>query len=571
LINVSSDNQKDIHSKLISQKLGLFLLFLIFLIALIARLDLVGKHHLPFGDNDGMNLEIAKNLTQYKGFISARKWLYFKSEPDSIFHNIHNRQPLVIVLLAEAFLITGVSFYAGKILLLIIGLFSLWMVYKLSLLWFSKDIAILSTFIIAINPTQIWFSSSIDDQMLFQLILFVIIFFYYKYELSSRELNFKDSYILGCWIGLSYLSRNNGLLVMSAFGLDLIFRFISPKFWKKLVICGIAVWLGFLTSSGWWLARNYQAFGNPFFTRNSIFLYNDNMFESVWKVREEPPSPGDFFKTHSFSDIVKREIQGFYRIVEPFIMGNIFHNELFSQGNMTGFLLFAILLLPSFSNFRKHLFLILITLMHFFSFTAHQHVFRYLMPFYVILYILGTAGFVNTLKHILKTMNILGFELKSKSKILISFLIFFLILLFPFIRPLRTTFGFDDNQEFRATMDVVDWLKKNTRKGEIIMEYRFLERLIYMYDRPTLITPNDDFNTIIDTARHFHANYFILYKDLIQYRPGLSEKWYIQNGKICSTDIPEYLSLVYKDPSDSYLVYKFNWIKSKIPVSNKPS
>jgi 4-amino-4-deoxy-L-arabinose transferase-like glycosyltransferase len=544
---------------IIPQKWAKYVLILIFLLAFIARLDLIRHHKLPFGDNDGTNLEVARNLLQGKGFVSERKWLYFKNQPETIFNPITNRQPLIIVILAACFKITGISFYCGKITILIIGLLALYFSYKISKLWFSRDVAILSTFIIAINPTQIWFSSSIDDQMLFQLLLFITLFFYYKYDLFRTESSYKDLFFLGLLIGLSFLSRNNGLLVMAALGIDLFLRFIKPKFWKKMIIGGIVVWLGFITSAGWWMVRNYAEFGSPFFTDNSLFLYNEDMFKTVWEVRDNPPAPGDFFRAHTIEEIIKREIQGFYRIVEPFLMGNIFHNELFSQGNMCGFILFAFVLLLGFNNFPRHRFTILIALFHFLLFAAHQHVFRYLMPFYVLGYILGTAGFVKTFKYIYTTGNILGHTFKSKTSIIVSFLLIFLILLFPHIRPLRSTYEFNDTEEYNATMKVIDWLKENVKKGECIMEYRFLERLIYLYDIPTLIIPNNDFKTIMDVAREYNANYFIIYHDILRYRYGLSEKWFVKNGKIYSQELPNYMDLVFEDPSESYLVYRLNW------------
>jgi len=554
-------NHRDTDFDFISERAGKILLIIIFIIALLARLELIDHHKLPFGDNDGTNLEVAKNLIEGKGFTSKRKWLYFKNFPESIFHPIYNRQPLLPVILASCFKITGVSFQVGKSVILIFGLLALFLSYKLSRLWFSRDVALLSTFIIAINPTQIWFSSSIDDQILFQLLLFVILHFYYKHDLSQTDTRNADFYILGLWVGLSYLSRNNGLLVMAALGLDMIWRYRKPKFWRKLFLAGIIVWLGFLTSAGWWVVRNYAEFGSPFFTRNTMFLYNEDMFRTVWEVRDEPPSPAEFFKTHTTIDIIKRQVKGFYRVIEPFLMGNIFHNELFSQGNMIGFVLFALALLPAFRNFSRHRFLIIITVLHLLSFSAHQHVFRYLMPFYVLVYILGTAGFLKVFKHLLKTQLILDYHLKSKKRIALCFILIFLILIFPHIRPLRSIYSFDDSDEYEATMHVVDWIKSNVKKGEIIMEYRFLERLVYLYDTPTLIIPNSDFNTIMSIAREYQVKYFIIYRDILRYRYGLASKWFIRDGEIYSQDIPDYMKLVYTDPTKSYLVYLLEWNK----------
>jgi len=536
-----------------------FFVILIFFIAFIARLNLIENHKLPFGDNDGTNLEVGRNLLKGKGFVSERKWLYFRELPEAVFHPIYNRQPLVAVILAGCFKITGVSFMVGKYILLVAGLASLWISYKLARLWFSKDVAIFSSFIIAINPTQIWFSSSIDDQMFFQLFMFTILFIYYKYDMYKKEVSFRNLYFLGLWIGLSYLSRNNGLLVMTAFGLDLLARYLKPKYWKRLIVAGIVVWLGFITSAGWWMLRNYSEFGSPFYTRNTMALYNEDMFKTIWEVRDSPPSPENFFKTHSTIDIIKRQIQGFYRIIEPFLMGNIFHHELFSQGNMVGFVLFAFLLLPTMKNFKRHRFLILISIMHLLSFAAHQHVFRYLMPFYIIVYILGTAGFLKAFKYVYNSRNILGIQLKNSKKIITTFVLIAFILLFPHIRPLRGIYQFDDTEEYEATMNVIKWLEKNVKKGDIIMEYRFLERMIYLYDIPTLIIPNNDFKTIMEVAREYRAKYFIIYHDVLRFRDGLASKWYFKNGKIISQDLPEYMDLTYTDPSGSYLVYKLNW------------
>ncbi|MBU1627750.1 hypothetical protein KKB18_10315, partial [bacterium] len=153
----------------------------------------------------------------------------------------------------------------------------------------------------------------------------------------------------------------------------------------------------------------------------------------------------------------------------------------------------------------------------------------------------------------------IGMPLHNKRKIMITFILIFLILLFPHIRPLRATYKFDDKDEFNATMKVVDWLKENVKKGECIMEYRFLERLIYLYDIPTLIIPNNDFDTIMEVAREYHATYFIIYHDVLRYRYGLLEKWFEKNGKIHSQELPNYMELVYEDPSSSYLIYKLNW------------
>ena len=148
-------------------------------------------------------------------------------------------------------------------------------------------------------------------------------------------------------------------------------------------------------------------------------------------------------------------------------MGNIFHRELFSQGNMTGFVLFAIVLLPFAGGFRRHRFLAFICIMHLVAFAAHQHIFRYIMPFYVLVYMAGTAGFIATYKYVSTNKNILGMNLINRRKITATFLLLFIILLFPFIRPLRSIYNFDDREEFIATMDVVRWMDENIKKGEI--------------------------------------------------------------------------------------------------------
>ncbi len=90
-------------------------------------------------------------------------------------------------------------------------------------------------------------------------------------------------------------------------------------------------------------------------------------------------------------------------------------------------------------------------------------------------------------------------------------------------------------------MEVVEWMKQNVKKGEIIMEYRFLERLIYLYDTPTMIVPNDDFETIMNVAFEHRAKYFIVYRDVLHYRPGLLAKWHLRDGEIVAENIPEYM------------------------------
>jgi 4-amino-4-deoxy-L-arabinose transferase-like glycosyltransferase len=484
---------------------------------------------MAWGDNGAAVMDVGRHLADGQGYRTLRVWTYY-GDPQPLPRPEGNRQPLLPMLAAGVFTL-GLPPYRGvQTVVLLFGLGTVGLGYLLGKRLFGWRGGLVGAGLLAISPVHVWFSSQVEDQMLFHFFFLLLLLLLETARPRWREAG------AGVLCGVAYLSRANGLLLLVAL-LGLVWW--ESRRWRPcLLVLG-----GFLLVSLPWLVRNTVAFGHPLFTENSYFLWAGR-FEQVFAVRETVPTIRTYFAEHSVLQALARMVKGCYLSAEAFLLGNIFRREPFSQPSLIPFMLLAWLAYrqrPRTSSFR---FAVAALVLHFVSVSWHQHgTFRYYLPFYGWIMIAAGQGALDAVRSE-------GSFYRSRAALIAVLLAFLLI------RPLYFVLGHREGRLFAETSEVAGWLRSHTAPGDAVVDFPHVEKLVYEYRRPTLLAPTGSMSDVLDVAHLYGARFLVVEPDLISWRPQFGAHWSVRDGRPVPHSVPDGLRQVYRSTLGRYLIYE---------------
>jgi hypothetical protein len=503
-------------------------------VGLALRLMMAWSIHAPWGDNGATVLELARNLSEGKGFTTLRIWTFYGpaaqfGQPEG------NRQPLLPILEAGARRIGGDSFRVAQIVPLLAGLLVVVLSYRIALAVGGRRAGSLAAWFSALDPPQIYFSAQIEDQIVFTALFLGLVL----WSLRHQEAPLRP-WVPGVLLGALYLTRANGLLIAVAYA--------AVGLWRRrtrhvLMTCAAAAIV-----AAPWFVRNAHAFGNPFHTDNSFFLWSDG-FWSVFSLRESPPTMTAYFAAHSVADIALRWLKGAYLSIEGFLIGNIFRDEPFARDSLI--LPLAAMVFGFRRLGRPMAFPLVAFLLHFVTIAWHAHgTYRYFIPFYALVFVGAGVGLSEAWDRCVS-------PLPSVRRAWAWCAALFLFLL-PLARPIAATLSRSDRVVHGEAMEVVDWIERSTGPDAALMGFPIVEKYLYLYARPTVMTPFGTMEDVWRVACDYRVEYLVVSAEQLRWLPALGQHWIAADGVVLERDLPPFLFPQLTTREGMFRVYRIN-------------
>ncbi len=236
----------------------LIALLLLSLAVFIAELYFVSNSNM-LGSRAAEYGALADNLLKGKGFVLDYIDQYY-IKFDSIPHPLEWDYPMMGILIAPFIFLFGKTALAVKLPTMIIGTILLpILTYYLGKEFFGKKIAFLSAVSVLFYSRALELTYAGQRDTAFAFFALCGVYFFYK-ALQNRKM--KHFYLMGFFLGISYLIRGTALLILPAL---LIAYYLIKKRIDLRFINGIL--FAVLVMSPW-LIRNYFVFGDPLFTAN---------------------------------------------------------------------------------------------------------------------------------------------------------------------------------------------------------------------------------------------------------------------------------------------------------------
>jgi len=210
------------------------------------------------------------------------------------------RGPLYPMVLGIFGFIIGDFFKAGIFIAVLSASFVIYFTFEMLKKIFSPLVSFFVTVLLIVNPVFIQYSYSAGTDMFFNALVAATLFFFLK----NKELNYKSLILAAFFGGLSYLTRYNGIFLIS-----FVFVILFVNYWKinwteriKASFLFAAVFL--VTFSPW-----------GFYCRNEkgSFFYNENYKNIAFEVYGKGKISWDDFwfkessKISSFSEVIFKD------------------------------------------------------------------------------------------------------------------------------------------------------------------------------------------------------------------------------------------------------------------------
>lgn len=496
----------------------------------LVRIPVMTHHPIPSGDGIASNLEMAVNLSRGEGFSTMRKWTLYDPSMDPV-RPEGNRQPAIASLLLLVFALTGPGFQYAQALSLCIGLICLFVCWFWARRLFGRRAALITLAFLGFNPLFVWYSVQPESLLLFTSLFFTVL------VLADREsISFPRSAVLGLVVGLSYLTRTQGLILALSMGIWILFRGGSRRLFKAILFAGV-----FLLTCAPWFARNIQAFGSPTYTQGGQFLINENHW-AAWEVRDTAPEPLDMLRHQGPAAVVAYLAKGVLRVLEPVSIGTLHRGEIFGQPSLVGFALLALLALRSRSTRKRMLLPAIAAVPPMMLLVLHEHSGRYLAFFIVMVVALGASG-------LLALRRMTGKWTAATAAVLLAV---------PFLYPMGKLLADSSDGRAEEAQEVSEWIKANSEEDDWVVTYPNVELLIWDYRRPTLTMPNDYEMLLWPCLEEHGVRYVVVDRFLPLLRPHLANRWRrtVGDSGWQVVDPPPFLSEAYRSRSGGTIVYE---------------
>lgn len=506
-------------NKGLSRRAEVALLVLIFILALAPRLWCFFHNSLPQGDA-GNILDVGRNLAQGRGYVTYAKWDFY-GEHGPVIHPEGNRQPLLPLVAAATFALGADTAAPARVITLAASLAALALLYLLLRRWFGAGLALASVAVAAVEPAFLWFSSRVQPEPYFALLLFAALAAAGDFEKERPSL--LRPLFVGVLLSLAYLCQLSGALLLVAYVVTLFVVYRRRGFAPAV----IALLAFAVVATPWWL-RNGRVFGDLFYSQAKYFIIAPT-YEQIWAVKRYVPSWSGFFASYDVFGFISRYGRGVGRALEPLLVGNPSSAEPYQAVPLVAFFALAVVALPLVKRRRALLFPALALLASILGLAVcNVGLFRYLMPFYVLLIPLGLAG----------VSRVAGLFGRRRGWVAAAVVV---ILLLPFVKPLGRTLKQDDRAEYKQLLEVATWLNEHTKPGDVVVTWPRVIQLLYHYDRPSLYWPGGGIREALSVLTKYDARYAVIEPAALSLRPNLSAIWYkgYTGLKKVPTDISE--------------------------------
>jgi len=490
------------------------------------------RNPIPAGDGVASEVEMARNLTEGRGFSTMRKWTTYDQSMAPL-RPEGNRQPAMAVILAGAFLLFGTSFATAQGVSLFLGLACILVAYRWASKAFSQTSALLTAAWLALDPLFIWFSTQPDSLMLFTTVFLLVL-------IAGGEGPVRPgrAAILGLLCGAAWLVRTQGLLMALGTGIWMLFRG-RPRIGSAAVFAG-----AFLAAAMPWMIRNIDEFGRPFYSQafQTLFTTNHN---AVWEVRQSPIDPMEGIRAQSLPGLFARIVEGFSRVLEPFVTGTLHRGEPFAGPSLGVFSLAALIAMSS-KEFRRRLsFPAAASILMALALTAHVHPGRYLSFAIVVIIAAGFEGLGRLLSRVGAGRGVMAGTA--------------LLLLLTLLRPLGLQLRVDSRARAAESREIARWIAANSSPGDWVVTFPNVEMFVWQYQRPTLTMPDDYEMLVWPYLERHRVRYLVVDPNLPLMRPWLSRLWEMSpDGSGWERiDPPPFLTEVHRSGSGRSIVYEW--------------
>lgn len=233
----NNDFKITIPGEFISTNKYKFLIVLILLVSLLIRL-----YNISFGSLWYDELHSASLADPEWPFIETLKWY----QPDC---NLFDGTPPLFNLLLRFFsLIFGYNDFTIRLLPVFIGVFSIYVIYKLGQVLFNKNVGILAAAITSVSPFHIQFSLELRSYglfMLFSMLSFLFLYKFFEDKSNKNLLYFTLSNIIVLY------SHYFSFIYFASVGLVFIYLLFEKKnysveLYKKLLFSGALSFIAYL-------------------------------------------------------------------------------------------------------------------------------------------------------------------------------------------------------------------------------------------------------------------------------------------------------------------------------------
>ncbi len=489
----------------LTRRAEVLLLIAVLALALVPRIWCLVHNHLQEGDA-GNYLEVGRNLALGRGYVTCAKWDFY-GPPGPVIHPEGNRQPLLPLVAAATFALGAKSATPTAVTTLVVSLGAIGLLYYVLRRWLGPTLALAGAAVLALEPAFLWFSVRVQTEAYFAF--FFLAALAAAGDLQGKRPSFIRPLAVGALLSLAYLCRINGALLLVAYVVALVVAYRR----RGVLPAVVAVVVFAAVAAPWWI-RNARVFGDPFYSQAKYFLFAPT-FRDVWAVERHVPTWGGFFASYGVFGILGRFIRGLWRGIEPFFIGNLHFNEPYEGAPLAAFVLLALGVGPLLRRRRVWLFPALALGLHLVAFAVYgQGLFRYFVPFYLLVIPAGLAGATRVVTYFTGE--------RRWPKVVV-----YACLLVPFFRPFAKTVTQDDRDEYRQINAVASWLAEYSKPDDVVVTWPRVIELLYQYDRPTLYWPTGQPREITYTLTQYRVRYVVVEPLTLAERPELSALWYM--------------------------------------------
>jgi len=244
-----------------------------------------------------------------------------------------------------------------------------------------------------------------------------------------------------------------------------------------------------------------------------------------------------------------RWLKGAYLSVEGFVVGNIFRNEPFARDSLMLPLLAALFGLR---RHRRALALVAAAFaLHFVTVAWHAHgTYRYFLPFYAVIFIGAGAGIAEGWRRWVAPL-----RARRKTWVGVAAVCVFML---PLVRPMVHTLGQSDGALHREALEVVEWIERATRDDAVIMAFPTVEKYLYRYARPTIMTPHGPLDDVWHVVCSYGVDYLVVSAEQLRWLPTLRRHWVADGATVIEREPAPFLHLEMVTADGMFRVYRFD-------------
>lgn len=405
------------------------------------------------------------------------------------------RGPLYPIVLGIFGYVIGDFFHAGILIGVLSAVFVIYFTFEVLKKIFSPNISFFVTILLAVNPVFIQYTYSAGTDMFFNALVAATLFFFFR----KSELSYKNMILAAIFGGLSYLTRYNGIFLISFVFVLLFVNYLKLSWLERIKSSLIFAVVFVITFSPW---------GFYTLSEKGSFFYNENFKNIAYEIYGKGKISWDDFwfeesrKINSLSEVIFKDVGLFAST----IISNIGDHFINDMEKLMGWHLgvFAILglILLIFSNPLKYwqtkevgyylvnIFFFILLLLVFYS----ERFSMFLIPFYALLAV--QPFFAEKLRLVKFFPTVLRY-------VLISGLI---------VYTLVNAYSFNSENINSGPTELLvlrDWYQENVpddKKGEIVAARK--AHVAYYLDMKFQLLPMaDSYNELIRKLRENNVDY----------------------------------------------------------------